>query len=124
MLKIRSPILYRHAPQQTEKSGAKFKILKFSKQTQSPFPQQSTLYTRFQHHPKTEEGSRSVLGGVNNIGLDIAAAARPRLLDVVVSALITGRQPYAYMAVGSTLRWGTPKTPGWGGQNPLLLQFC
>jgi hypothetical protein len=29
--------------QQTEKSGAKFKILKCSKQTQSPFPQQSTL---------------------------------------------------------------------------------
>jgi hypothetical protein len=37
-------ILCRHAPQQTEKSGAKFKILKCSKQTLSPFPQQSTLY--------------------------------------------------------------------------------
>jgi hypothetical protein len=35
--------LYRHAPQQTETSGAKFKILKCSKQTLTPFPQQSTL---------------------------------------------------------------------------------
>jgi hypothetical protein len=36
-----APILY--APQQTEKSGAKFKILNCSKQTLSPFPQQCTL---------------------------------------------------------------------------------
>jgi hypothetical protein len=33
----------RSTPQQTEQSGAKFKILKCSKQTLSPFPQHSTL---------------------------------------------------------------------------------
>jgi hypothetical protein len=42
-LLLRAPILCRHASQQTKKSGAKFKIPKCSKQTQSPFPQQSTL---------------------------------------------------------------------------------
>jgi hypothetical protein len=35
----------RHSPQQTEKSGVKFKILKCSKQSLSSFPQQSTLAT-------------------------------------------------------------------------------
>jgi hypothetical protein len=33
----------RSTAQQTEKCGAKFKILKCLKQTLSPFPQQSTL---------------------------------------------------------------------------------
>jgi hypothetical protein len=69
-----APIPYRHAVQQTEKSGAKFKILKCLKQTLSPFAQQILQIAengrKSQHNLSTlpkKSSERTIFAGVSKL---------------------------------------------------------
>jgi hypothetical protein len=81
--------------QQTEKSGARFKFLKSSKQTLTPFPQQSTLFS----HASLPERSDFIFGASFGLvslqvfhGLDMLQMAKGDIQEPQTGKVWTSRQ--------------------------------